>query len=130
MTGLLDIRHVPLRNIGASWGDSWTQARYRLRMRQHDYEPTKGHTVDKALFQHEYVFLILAFVDICPTFVRHTDQLVTFGYRYSCLELDLTKRMVHGIAKQAFKEGASDGLLFTVVLEVESELAELLEYER
>jgi hypothetical protein len=37
--------------------------------------------------------------------------------------------MIHGEAKEAFKESASDGFLSIVVLEIESELTQLLKDE-
>ena len=83
---------------------------------------TRGRTIDTALLQRVHIFL--AFVDICLTFVRHADQLVTLRYRDSSLELDITKRMVHGIAKQASKKCTSDDLLVFAVFSVESKLAE------
>jgi len=95
----------------------------------HAGKPPKQRTVDSARFQCEHFVLIDAFVDIRPALVRDTYELVTLGYGDSGLELDLTKRMVHRIAKEAFKEGASNSFLASAALEVEPKLEELLENE-
>jgi hypothetical protein len=64
--------------------------------------PPTARWRDPELFLNVYsVHIFLAFDDIFLTLVHHTDQLVTLRYWDSCLELDLTKWMVHGIAKHA-----------------------------
>jgi hypothetical protein len=73
------------------------------------------------------MILVDTFLNIRSALVCDANQLVTVEYRDPGLELDLTKGMMYGEAKETFKESAFDGHSTSAVLKVEPELDELLE---